>query len=124
MAKTAEVVHPTVPRGEGLRRLGHRAYDTLLDSHAGRVIFGAMGLDVESVIRFGPKGYRLTLNFGKVSSTRVGERHFVYTYDGVPAFLEHYHVGVVEGALQHYGQTARVKVAMRDLAHATFDVAW
>src|SRR4051812_15077021 len=37
--RAAAVLHPNVEHGEALRRLGQTAYDTLLESHAGRVLF-------------------------------------------------------------------------------------
>jgi uncharacterized protein (TIGR02265 family) len=124
LVATSGAVHPTLPLGEAVRRIGRRAYPTLLESHAGRVVFGALGVDVDKVLEYGPKGYRLAINFARVSSERVEERHFTYSFEGLPAFLETYQVGVIEGAMLHYGVEGTIQVALKDLANATLDVRW
>ena len=117
----AKVVYPSLPQGEGVRRLGHRAYGTLLDSHAGRVLFGVLGVDVEKVLVYGPKGYRIATNFAKVSAEKVGEGRFRYEF-GSPMLIEHYQVGVIEGALLHYKAAGEITIAMTDLSHAELAV--
>ena len=120
----AGVTRQRLAMGEGLRRIGHTTYDTLLGSHAGRVLFGVLGVDFEQVMRHGPKGYRLALTFAQVTSTQLGPRHFVLGYEGLPGFLETYQVGVVEGAARHCQVSCAVKVAMTSLASAELDVTW
>lgn len=124
LVAAAKALHPQRPTGEGLRRVGQGAYDALLGSHAGRVVFGALGLDAEQVLSYGPRGYRLSLNFGEVRAERVGDRHFRYVYRDFPAVLETYQVGVVEGALRHCGAKARVLVSMEALGDAVMDITW
>jgi uncharacterized protein (TIGR02265 family) len=120
----ARVLFPRSPIGEGLRRLGHGTYDTLLESHAGRVIFSVLGIDFEQVCRNAGAGYRVAVSFGKVTSTQVGPKHFRIAYEVQPSFLETLQVGVIEGAARHCHVTPRIQIELRDLAHATIDVDW
>jgi uncharacterized protein (TIGR02265 family) len=120
----ARVLFPRTPIGEGLRRLGHGTYDTLLDSQAGRAIFSALGIDFEQICRNAGTAYRMALNFGKMTPTQVGPKHFRIVYDEQPSFLETLQVGVIEGAARHCYVTPRIQIELRDLAHATIDVDW
>ena len=97
----AKVVRPGGPVGEGLRQLGRTTYATLLESHAGRVLFAVLGIDFEQICRHAPKGYRLAVSFAQVTSTQLGPQHFVVGFRGLPGFLETFQVGVVEGAAMH-----------------------
>ena len=120
----ASALHPSVPLGEGLRRIGQSAYDALLPSLAGKILFGVLGVDFEQVLTHGPKGYALAVTFGSVEFERLGPGHARYTYRAMPALLDTYHVGVIEGAMRHCKVEGEVLVATTDLANAVFDITW
>jgi uncharacterized protein (TIGR02265 family) len=122
---TAGVTHPSSPRGEALRRIGQTIYDGILGSHAGKVLFGVLGLDTAQILAIGPKAFKLmTTNWGEVVSERIDDRTFHVHYRSMPAFLETYHVGTVEGVLAKCGVRGRVRIHVRDLANASFEVTW
>ncbi len=121
---TAKVLHPSQTLGEGLRRLGRTAYDGLLGSHAGRVVFGVLGLDLEQILTYGPRAISLVTSFKGVSTERVGPRTFHVRYRDMPAFLETYHVGSLEGVLEKCGARGRVRTDVLDLANAVHEVTW
>jgi serine/threonine-protein kinase len=120
----AAAVHPAVPLGEGLRRLGWAALDSLLASHVGKTLFGIFGRDVERLLLSAPKAYELTLSFGKVTAEKMTGGKFLLHAHGLPAFLETYQVGVFEGVLRHCRAPGRVRIALRagGLADATFEI--
>lgn len=124
MVAGAGVIHPGRPVGEALRRFGHTVYDALFDTHAGRVVFGVLGVDIDAVMRRGPAGYRFSLGFGRVELEDLTAHHVRYHYRDIPVFLETYQVGVIEGALRRYRVPYQLRVAMRDVANATFDIRW
>ena len=121
---TAQVLLPSLPLGEGLRRVGRTAYDGLLGSHAGRVVFGVLGLDLPQILTYGPRAISLVTSFKGVSTERVGERTFHVYYRDMPAFLETYHVGALEGVLEKCGARGRVRTDVVDLANAVHEVTW
>lgn len=124
MAAGAGVVYPTLPPGEAVRKLASTTYEALLSSHVGRVLFAALGIDVEAVLLTGPRAYKLACSFGDVRATRVGERRVRYEFRDFPALLATQQLGVIEGAIAYYGHQPKVDLELRSLADATFDVAW
>jgi len=122
--KTAKTLFPNEPVGEGLRRLGQGAYDALLASHVGRIVFGVFGKNFGLIAKMGAKGWGVSLNFGTVGLEELGTRHVRYRFRDMPAFLETLQVGVVEGAMRACGVRGEVLVRMNGLASADFDVRW
>jgi uncharacterized protein (TIGR02265 family) len=121
---TAPIVHPKTPLGEGLRRLGRGAYDAFLGSHVGRVILGAFGTHFEAILLHGRRAYEVSVNFGQVTVEPVGTRHVRYHLANMPAFLETFQVGIVEGAMIACKVRGEVLVKVEDLANAVFDIQW
>jgi uncharacterized protein (TIGR02265 family) len=124
LVATARALHPRTSLGEGLRRIGRTAYDGLLGSHVGRVAFGALGLDLERILLLGPRAIRLVTTFDKMHAEKVSERTVQVHYREMPAFLETYHVGVLEGVLAHCNAFGRVRTNVTDIANATHEVTW
>lgn len=124
LATTARAVYPAAPLGEGMRRLGRAGYEALLNSHVGKVLFGVFGRNFEQVARMGARGWKVSVSFGAVEIEDLGERHVRYHFRDMPAMLETYQVGVVEGAMNVCGVEGELRIQMRDLANATLDVRW
>jgi serine/threonine-protein kinase len=118
----AKHLYPGLPIGEGLRRIGWRAFDALLGSHVGKAIFAVLDLDVESLVLHGPKAYQVTQNFGDLTVQKVDAETFLLHARGMPTFLETLHVGVLEGVLRHCGRKGRIRIATSGLDEATFEL--
>ena len=121
-AAVARVAFPALPMGQALRRLGQMACDTVLETQIGRALFGAFERDLGWMLVQAPKAYKLLVNFGEVSTQKVGPRSFVLRAQHFPAFLETYQVGVLEGVLRHCGVRARMRIATDGLAAATLEL--
>jgi uncharacterized protein (TIGR02265 family) len=124
IAAAAKAIHPKLTLGEGMRRVGHSAYDRLFRTQVGAVVFGALGRDPARVFLAGPRGYRLSINFGSVTAESAGSCRVIYRYREMPALLETYQVGVLEGALRHLGVDGSVLIDLFDLANADLQVSW
>ena len=124
IAAAGRALYPKLTPGEGMRRVGHSAYDRLFSTRVGAVVFGALGRDPARVFLAGPRGYRLSLNFGSVTAESAGSCRVIYRYREMPAMLETYQVGVLEGALRHLGVDGSVLVDVLDLANADVEVSW
>jgi uncharacterized protein (TIGR02265 family) len=118
----ARALFPRYPLGEGLRRLGQTAFETVLTTHIGRALFGILGRDVEPILLTGPKAFKLMVNVGLISAEKTSFRTFTFSAHDFPAFLETYQVGVLEGVLRHCGERGRIRIAVEDLAHATIEL--
>lgn len=120
----ALAIFPGVPVGEGLRRLGRSSYPALLNSQVGKVLFGVLGADTRRVLELGARGYQVSLNFGRVEVDALGPSHLRYQFRNLPAYLETYQVGVVEGAMSACGVEGRVRVKLANLGNGSFDIRW
>ena len=118
------LLHPKETVAEAVRRVGHTAYDRLLATRAGSALFDAFGKDPERILLVGPRGYRLSVNFGSVTAHADGPRRVLYRFREMPAMLETYQVGVIEGALRHLGVRGRVLVETMDIANADLEITW
>jgi uncharacterized protein (TIGR02265 family) len=123
-ARAAELLFPRIPLREALRRTARLIYPMFLDSLPGKVVFGVLGNDVESVLRLGPRGNSVVVNFGAVSSESVGTRRWRVHYRDYYSFLDCGDVGVFEGIIQHYGFAPRVRVAQPSTFEAWYDIQW
>ncbi len=72
----------------------------------------------------GPRGYKLSINFGSVTAESAGPCRVIYRYREMPALLETYQVGVLEEALRHLGIDGSVLMDVFDLGNADVEVSW
>lgn len=121
---TAATIFPGISVGEGLRRLGRSSYPALLNSQVGKVLFGVLGADTRRILELGARGYQVSLNFGRVEVDVLGTNHLRYQFRNLPAYLETYQVGVVEGAMKATGVEGRVRVKLANLGNGSFDIRW
>jgi uncharacterized protein (TIGR02265 family) len=118
----AGALHRDAPLGEGLRRLGQRAFATLLDSQVGRTLFGLLDRDFERLMALVGRAHDLTLNFGALGVEKSGPGRYLVRARDLPVFLETYQVGVIEGMLDHCGERAQIRVAVERLDSAVLEV--
>jgi uncharacterized protein (TIGR02265 family) len=120
----AERAWPKVPRREGLRRLGRVAYPTLRESMVGRVIFAAFGGDVKSVWSLVKKGYSLSASTGSAAAIEIGDHEVIVRFEGIYSFVDAWHVGIMEGAVQVYGLAPDVLVKTTGPMSADLWIRW
>ncbi|MBZ0231207.1 MAG: DUF2378 family protein [Deltaproteobacteria bacterium] len=120
----AGVLWPKLPRGEGLRRLGHGAYEALIGHQVGRVIFMVVGNDFSRVAQVGRRGWQVSVSFGKVDYQELGPGHGAYFFKDFPAFLETYQVGVLEGAMRVFRVNGAVSVKLDGLGDGVIEMKW
>jgi uncharacterized protein (TIGR02265 family) len=118
------LLYPRIPSREGMRRLGWLAFPSMVDSMIGRVVFGVLGRNPDSVMAAGPRAVDLSIKSGRATARKVGNNHFRYAFWNIYGFLDTYYVGVVEGALKAQGVVPRVRIAMSALTDAEMDVMW
>lgn len=87
---------PGVPLREALRRAGRGAYDTLLDSVLGKVIFGVFGVDIVSLSKHVAKVYSLTSAEAELLHVDEKSSHIRITN---AILLDSYQVGAFEGVV-------------------------
>jgi len=118
----AQILHPGVPLGEGIRRLGWRSHDSLLGSHVGKTLFGVLGRDAEALLLQIPKAHKLTSSCGTFTAEATAPGRVLLHAHDMPLFLGSYHVGVIEGVLRHCRAQGRVYIASERIGEATFEI--
>ncbi|HJL17133.1 MAG TPA: DUF2378 family protein [Sandaracinaceae bacterium LLY-WYZ-13_1] len=118
------VIWPSLPQGEGMRRLGRGAYEALLSQQVGRVIFAAFGNDFSRVAAVGARGWQVSVSFGSVRYVDLGPGHGAYRFREFPAFLETYQVGVVEGAMSICGVEGEVRTKLENIGEGVLEFWW
>jgi uncharacterized protein (TIGR02265 family) len=106
--EAAARVFPALPPREGLRRLGQGAYPALFQSMIGRVLFGVLGKNPETLVKVAPKGYAVTGNTGQVDVIEATPQGALLRFQEFYGFLDSYHVGVLEGAITACNRSGRV----------------
>jgi len=115
-------LHPRLPIGDAVRRLGQSALDTVLASQIGRALFGGLERSIEPIFLRGPKAFKLLVAAGEVTAAKLAERTYRFRARQLPLLLETYQVGVIEGVLRHCGERGRILIALEDLSNATLHV--
>lgn len=124
LVAAARTCWPSLPVGEGLRRLGRGAYEALVSRQIGRVLFATLGSDFGRVAAIGARGWKISVSFGEVRFEDLGPGHAAYHFRDFPAFLETYQVGVIEGAMRRCGVEGEVWTKASSLGDATLELWW
>jgi serine/threonine-protein kinase len=119
---TGRAVFPSVTAAQALRRLGQSAFEAVLESHLGRTILGVHGKSVDGLLLGLPRACQLLYSFGDVTVEKPAHRVYVLRAQRFPVFLGTYQVGVVEGALRHCQQPARVRVAIASPSEGVIEI--
>jgi uncharacterized protein (TIGR02265 family) len=119
------ILHRERAVGEGLRSIGRMAYPSFANTMAGRVILHAFGDDIDAMMLAVPRAYAVSVSHLKVTSTRLGPRHWQVQMRDVFNFVETYHLGVLEGALLARGVTPNMQIRRHARpCDLDFDVQW
>ncbi len=124
LVATAEGLWPGQPIREGLRRVGRIAYPTLYRSLVGKVVFGALARDVHRIWGVVSKGYELSGSTGSATLLELHENHAIVRLEGIYSFVDSWHVGIFEGAVELYEAEPEVLVKMTTFTSADFLVRW
>jgi uncharacterized protein (TIGR02265 family) len=124
-ADAARLAHPELPLAEALRRMGRPAWQNVLSSLLGRVLFATLGRDLSLIFRYGPRGFEVfEKNSTRVRYEQLGDRHFRYRYDPCYNFIDCYHVGVIEGVVLAFGLSPEITVALEARYSGAIECRW
>lgn len=122
MVCLAELTHGREQLSVGLRRLGAGFYRGIIKTPTGKLMLGrALGDAVRNVAA--SWGEFNTL--GRVWSEFLGEREFLYHFEGVPLVLaESVGVGVFEGMFRYHHMPVEIAIARLGEWHAILRIRW
>ena len=106
--EAARTLHPALPVRQGVRRVGHLTYSTLVTSMIGKVIFGVLGNDMQAVQKQLGKAYSLSSTTGIAHVLEVAHDRARARLDEIPFLIDSYHVGFFEGVLTRLQRKGRV----------------
>lgn len=123
-AEAARLMFPFTPLSDGLRRVAWTSFDTFAASLIGQVIFGAVGRDVESILRLASRAMAFATNVGEFQLEMVRERTAVLHVQDAFLFGEYFGVGMMEGVLRSCGSDGEVLARMETPTSGAFYVRW
>lgn len=120
LPEAARLAHPSVPTREGMRRLGHGAFETFTSSTAGRVLFSMAGMQPEAAASLTGRAFDVIGSHGRVEVLESERGRVVLRLTDMWDYIEGWHVGVYEGAARALGVEGEVHVRMA--SHCDGDV--
>jgi uncharacterized protein (TIGR02265 family) len=121
----ARLAYPRLPTSDGLRRIGWMSYPSFAATMAGRVVLFAFGDQLEDVVRAAPKAYGVGLPGATVTSRELAPQHWRFSLRDVYSFVDAYHYGVLEGAVQAFNRVPLIRLRLLGRpSDADFDVRW
>ncbi len=87
-------------------------------------MFGALGDDVESVIRTSPRGFEVSLNRGRCEILRLAGGEAEVRITDCYLFPDCFLVGAIEGTCAHYGRDALVEIRAATASSCEFFARW
>jgi uncharacterized protein (TIGR02265 family) len=114
----------TVPRREGLRRLGWEAFPTFASSVVGKVILSLSTDDFQLALRSVSKVYGVIGNVGGATAEVLSDGRALVALRSIQTFADSYHVGVFEGAMKSFGVEGKVQVRSHKLEDHDLLLEW
>jgi uncharacterized protein (TIGR02265 family) len=122
LAAAAKVLHPNEPLRSAFRMLGRTAYDTMVETMIGRVIFGVLGRDIVRVTKHVAKAYEIAGRGVTARLLELGPDYSRVAIDGAIGMVDNYHVGAFEGVCAACGQSGEVWAKVNDNGGELFTV--
>ena len=120
----AQLLHPHRPLRDALRRVGQRVYPAFASSLVGKVMFQAVGSDINGVIRTGTKAFQVASNVGRVDILHLKDREGWFRLIHMYNYIDAYHVGIFEGPFLMFGLEPTVRVWLDSPTSGEFYVTW
>jgi uncharacterized protein (TIGR02265 family) len=124
LVRTATILHPAVPRREGLRRLGQQVFADFYETMIGRAIFSVAGSSMERICALAPKAYDVSYEPVNVQTHLRGPKHGHVIMGPMYVFPDTFHVGAWEGAARFCAQEATVRIQKTRPGYVEYDVRW
>lgn len=110
LEKGARLIYPTEPTRKGIWLLAHDAFDALLSSTAGRVVFGILGKDIQRITRAVTKAYEIGGEGITATLVDMGDNWSRVRIAGAGSLLGCYHTGAFRGVITACGFDGDVHV--------------
>jgi uncharacterized protein (TIGR02265 family) len=124
MVEATRQCYPQLPLRAGLRALGRLAYPRFVTSMIGRVTFGILGNDIARIMATAPKAYEVSFTHSRVSVLDSGMQSVHVRFEHTHAFLDSYHVGAFEGAMDACKRVGEIHVKIDSLSQGELFVRW
>jgi uncharacterized protein (TIGR02265 family) len=124
IAEGTRALWPQATLRRGLWSLAHDAFGALLDSMAGRVVFGVLGGDVHRVTRLVGKAYEIGGTGVSARLLHMGDDFSHVRIEGAHGLLCCYHAGAFLGTLTACGLDGEVRVRDEGASGELFTRWW
>jgi uncharacterized protein (TIGR02265 family) len=115
--------YPDVPIREGLRRLGHDAFRTFLESLAGKVLFSVAGRNFDAALGLVARSYGIAGPVGTATVIQRTPDAAVIHMKDIYNMPDCYHVGVFEAAMEYFRKDGEVLTRVRTTSDVDIKMA-
>ncbi len=124
LAESAAAIYPREPPREGLRRLGRAAFSVFADSLVGKTVLGIAGRDFDAALRLVTRAYKTIGPVGTGEVTETNAEGAVLRLRDIWNFPDSYHLGVFEGAMDHYERPGEILVRVHGPAEVDLKIVY
>lgn len=119
----AERTFPEDPLSEAARRLGRQDLTVFASSPMGRALFEPSA-GLAEIFRRLPQLYGMVVDGGAIETRVLGERCAQVIFTDYHGWVDCYTVGTIEGIVQHYEGSPRIRVTLHSTVDAEYEVCW
>ncbi len=120
----AQILYPSRPPRDGLRRLGSLAHQAFAESHIGRIVLGVIGRDPKRMFGLLGRAMGHSDNVGSATTEVVDDRTVLIRCENIYLFPDCFAVGVLESGLRTAERDGRVAVRMAGPNAPEYWVHW
>jgi uncharacterized protein (TIGR02265 family) len=124
IVEAAKLLHPGLSLREGIRRLAWSSYDVFRETMIGRVVFGAVGVNLGAIFKLAGRAVGHTTNVGQLETEPIDDRSVIVHVRDVYLFADCYSAGMAEGVLIASRRKGFVAQQMTGPTTGSFYVRW
>lgn len=124
LPEAAAAAHPQLPVREGMRRFGQNAFAVFTGSMVGRVLFSMAGRNIQTAVGLTGRAFDTIGSHGRVEVLVNESGRAIFGLRDMWDYLDAWHVGIFEGALDAFGQVGEVRVRTFNICNGDLELRY
>ena len=122
--EAAQLLHPSLPLREGLRRVAWQSFDTFASSTIGGVTLAAVRHEPAAIFRLADRAMNLSVSTGTHRTEVIDNQSLIVHAEDVYFFPDSFGVGVAEGVLRSCKRIGSVAIKKHSPTRYAYLVRW
>ncbi|MFK7988231.1 MAG: DUF2378 family protein [Sandaracinaceae bacterium] len=124
LPEAARAAYPELTEREGMRRFGQNAFSVFTNSLAGRVLFSMAGRNIRTAVGLTGRAFDAIGSHGGVDVLVNEPGRAVFGLREMWDYLDAWHVGIYEGALDAFGHVGEVRIRAFDIKNGDLEIRY